>query len=240
MFSWPEFGGRKVLVTGGSQGIGLACARAFAAAGADVTITGTRPSAADYADDLSGLSYRQADFSRPGVAAALIETTGPLDVLVNNAGTGSRDEYTPEGFRAVLEVNLASVMDLCLAAHEGLRARGGAIVNMGSLSSFLALRETPAYTASKAGLLGLTRALADKWAPDGIRVNMVAPGFIRTRMTEMQRADPDYEKRLLRAVPQRRWGEPEEVAQCVLFLASPRAPYVTGQSIAIDGGLMLR
>jgi 3-oxoacyl-[acyl-carrier protein] reductase len=111
---------------------------------------------------------------------------------------------------------------------------------MGSLSSFLALRETPAYTASKAGLLGLTRALADKWAPDNIRVNMVAPGFIRTRMTEMQRSDADYEKRLLRAVPQRRWGEPAEVAELVLFLASPRAPYVTGQSVAIDGGLMLR
>lgn len=240
MFSWPEFEGKRVLVTGGSQGIGLACARAFAANGAEVTITGTRGSAADYGDDLSGLSYRHADFCQPGAAAALIEATGPLDVLVNNAGTGRGDEYSPEGFRAVLEVNLASVMDLCLAAHAGLRAGGGAIVNMGSLSSFLALRETPAYTASKAGLLGLTRALADKWAPDGIRVNMVAPGFIRTRMTEMQRADPDYEKRLLRAVPQRRWGEPWEVAQCVLFLASPRAPYVTGQSIAIDGGLMLR
>ncbi|WP_448581933.1 SDR family NAD(P)-dependent oxidoreductase [Thermaurantiacus sp.] len=240
MFSWPEFAGKRVLVTGGSQGIGLACARAFAASGAEVTITGTRPSAADYAEDLSRFTYREADFATPGSASALIEATGPLDVLVNNAGTGRGDEYSPHGFRAVLEVNLASVMDLCLAAHAGLKARGGAIVNMGSLSSFLALRETPAYTASKAGLLGLTRALADKWAPDGIRVNMVAPGFIRTRMTEMQRSDADYEKRLLKAVPQRRWGEPEEVAQCVLFLASPRAPYVTGQSIAIDGGLMLR
>jgi 3-oxoacyl-[acyl-carrier protein] reductase len=238
--SWPEFAGKRVLVTGGSQGIGLACARAFAANGAEVFITGTRASAADYADDLSGLAYLQADFGKTGAAEAVIAATGPLDVLVNNAGTGSRDEYTPEGFRAVLEVNLLSVMDLCLAAHAGLKERAGAIVNMGSLSSFLALRETPAYTASKAGLLGLTRALADKWAPDGIRVNLVAPGFIRTRMTAMQRADADYEKRLLKAVPQRRWGEPEEVAETVLFLSSRRAPYITGQSIAIDGGLMLR
>ncbi|WP_448585749.1 SDR family NAD(P)-dependent oxidoreductase [Thermaurantiacus sp.] len=237
---WPEFAGKRVLVTGGSQGIGLATARAFREAGADVLITGTRASPADYEDDLSGLRYLAADFAVAGTAARVAEAAGPLDILVNNAGTGRADEYTPEGFRAVLEVNLHAVMDMCLAAHAGLRAQGGAIVNMGSLSSFLALRETPAYTASKAGLLGLTRALADKWAPDGIRVNMVAPGFIRTRMTERQRQDPDYEARLLRAVPQRRWGEPDEVAQCVLFLASPRAPYVTGQSIAIDGGLMLR
>lgn len=239
-FSWPELAGKTALVTGGSQGIGLACARALAANGATVFVTGTRTGPGDYQDDLSGLHYLQADFSQPGVAPGIVAATGPLDILVNNAGTGARDEYSPEGFRRVIDVNLNAVMDMCLAAHAGLKAKAGAIVNMGSLSSFLALRETPAYTASKAGLLGLTRALADKWAPDNIRVNLVAPGFIRTRMTEMQRSDADYEKRLLRAVPQRRWGEPAEVAELVLFLASPRAPYITGQSVAIDGGLMLR
>jgi 3-oxoacyl-[acyl-carrier protein] reductase len=238
--SWPEFQGKRVLVTGGSQGIGLATARAFMANGATVLVTGTRPAASDYSDDLAGFTYVQADFASPETAAAVAAAAGELDVLVNNAGTGRADEYSDTGFRAVIDVNLNSVMALSLALHAGLKARSGAIVNMGSLSSFLALRETPAYTASKAGLLGLTRALADKWAADGIRVNMVAPGFIRTRMTEIQRTDADYEKRLLKAVPMRRWGEPEEVAEVVLFLASPRAPYVTGQSIAIDGGLMLR
>lgn len=238
--SWPEFKGKRVLVTGGSQGIGLATARAFQENGATVFVTGTRASAADYADDLSAFTYIAADFSRPDTAAAVAAAAGDIDILVNNAGTGRPDEYSDKGFRTVIDVNLNSVMALSLALHPTLKARKGAIVNMGSLSSFLALRETPAYTASKAGLLGLTRALADKWAPDGIRVNMVAPGFIRTRMTEIQRTDADYEKRLLKAVPMRRWGEPEEVAETVLFLASPRAPYVTGQSIAIDGGLMLR
>ena len=165
---------------------------------------------------------------------------GALDVLVNNAGTGRPDEYTDEGFRFVLDVNLNSVMELSRELHPALKESRGAIINIGSLASFLALRETPAYTASKAGLLGLTRALADKWAPDGIRVNMVAPGYIRTRMTEIQRTSEDYEKRLLKSIPARRWGEPEEVAEVILFLASPRAPYVTGQSLAIDGGLMLR
>lgn len=243
--SWPEFRGKRVLVTGGSQGIGLATARAFQENGATVFVTGTRATAADYADHLSAFTYIAANFAQPETAAAVAAAVGDIDILVNNAGTGRPDEYSDQGFRAVIDVNLNSVMALSLALHPTLKARksgepGGAIVNMGSLSSFLALRETPAYTASKAGLLGLTRALADKWATDGIRVNMVAPGFIRTRMTEIQRTDADYEKRLLKAVPMRRWGEPEEVAQTVLFLASPRAPYVTGQSIAIDGGLMLR
>lgn len=238
--AWPEFQGKRVLVTGGSQGIGLATARAFHANGATVLVTGTRAAPTDYTDDLRGLGYIQADFAHAEAAAAVADAAGEIDVLVNNAGTGRADEYTDAGFRAVIDVNLNSVMGLSLAFHPVLKARLGTIVNMGSLSSFLALRETPAYTASKAGLLGLTRALADKWAPDGIRVNMVAPGFIRTRMTEIQRTDADYEKRLLKSVPMQRWGEPEEVAEVVLFLASPRAPYVTGQSIAIDGGLMLR
>ncbi len=237
---WPEFEGKRILVTGGSQGIGHAAATAFKAAGATVFITGTRAQPSDYADDLSGLSYIQANFADEAAPNAVASAVGPLDVLVNNAGTGRPDEYTDSGFRAVIDINLNSVMALSTAFHPALKDSRGSIVNMGSLSSFLALREVPAYTASKAGLLGLTRALADKWAPDGIRVNLVAPGFIRTRMTEIQRTDAAYEKKLLKAVPMRRWGEPEEVAQVVLYLASPRSAYITGQSIAIDGGLMLR
>lgn len=238
--NWPEFKGKHVLVTGGSQGIGYATAKAFAAAGAKVSITGTRAQTGDYSDDLSAFTYLQANFTKLAAAAELADAVGPVDVLVNNAGMGHPNEYSEEGFRAVIDVNLNSVMGLSNALYPVLKERKGVIVNIGSLASFLALREIPAYTASKAGLLGLTRALADKWAPDGIRVNLVAPGFIRTRMTEVQRTDADYEKRLLKSVPMRRWGEPEEVAETVLFLASNRAPYITGQSIAIDGGLMLR
>lgn len=237
---WPEFEGRKVLVTGGSNGIGLGTAQAFQAAGAVVHITGTRASAADYADDLSGFRYVQAKFDQPGAAEAVAKAVGELDVLVNNAGMGGNNEYTPDGFRATINVNLLAVMDMCLACYPTLRKNAGAIVNVGSLSSFLGLKETPAYTASKAGILGLTRALADKWARDPVRVNMVAPGFIRTRMTSGLTSKPEVEAKLVRAIPNGRLGVPDDIAQSILFLASPRASYIVGQSIVIDGGLMLR
>lgn len=236
--SWAN--GKTVLVTGGSQGIGRAAAVAFRDAGAVVHISGTRAGAANYDDDLSGMTYHQADMAAPGDRAALAAAIPALDVLVNNAGMGAADEYTIDGFARVLEVNLTAVMDLCLRFHDALAASKGSVVNVGSLASFLALKEVPAYTASKAGLLGLTRALGDKWSSDGVRVNLVAPGFIATRMTQPQRVDPGFEQKLLKSVPMRRWGEPSEVADAILFLASPAASYITGQSLAIDGGLLLR
>ena len=236
--SWAS--GKTVLVTGGSQGIGHATAAALAAVGAEVTVTGTRPSFADYEAPLDGVAYVQADLSDPAARTALAARFSALDVLVNNAGGGSATEYVQASFEAVIDLNLNAVMDLSVRLFPLLKASRGAIVNVGSLASFLALKETPAYTASKAGLLGLTRALGDKWAPDGVRVNLVAPGFIATRMTERMRVDAGYEARLLKAVPMRRWGEPSEIAEAILFLASPAASYITGQSLVVDGGLMLR
>jgi 3-oxoacyl-[acyl-carrier protein] reductase len=236
--SWAR--GKTVLVTGGSQGIGQATAAAFRDLGAIVHVSGTREAAADYDSDLSGMTYHRADMGRRDDRAALAAAVPMLDVLVNNAGMGAQDEYTLEGFERVLEVNLTAVMDLSLRFHAALGRSKGAVVNVGSLASHLAIKEAPAYTASKAGLLGLTRALGDKWSADGIRVNMVAPGFIETRMTAGARTDAGYEGRLLKAIPMRRWGAPTEIADAILFLASPAASYITGQSLAIDGGLMLR
>lgn len=236
--SWAN--GKTVLVTGGSQGIGHAAAAAFRTLGATVHITGTRASAGDYDDDLSAFTYHRVDMAKPADRAALAAAIPALDVLVNNAGMGAADEYTLEGFQRVIEVNLNAVMDLCLRFHPALAAAKGSVVNVGSLSSFLAIKEAPAYTTSKTALLGLTRALGDKWCPEGVRVNMVAPGFVATRMTQRQRVDPDFEKRLLKSIPMRRWGEPSEIADAIVFLASPAASYITGQSLAIDGGLMLR
>jgi 3-oxoacyl-[acyl-carrier protein] reductase len=238
MSNWAA--GRTILVTGGTQGIGKAVAEEFTAQGASVTVTGTRSHISCYDDPPDGVAYIQADLTWPEARAEVAAHFTALDVLINNAGRGSAREYEQDEFEAIIDTNLNAVMDLSVRLHPLLKAAGGSIVNVGSLASFLALRETPAYTASKAGLLGLTRALGDKWAGDGVRVNLVAPGFIETRMTEGARQNPERERRLMKAIPMQRWGQPAEIASAILFLASPAASYITGQSLAIDGGLMLR
>ncbi len=236
--SWAH--GKSVLVTGGTQGIGKAVAEQFLALGAEVMITGTKQRVDCYDDPPEGATYIQADLTWPEARAEVAAHVERLDVLINNAGRGSGNEYDQDEFESVIDTNLNAVMDLSVRLHPLLKSARGSIVNVGSLASFLALKETPAYTASKAGLLGLTRALGDKWATDGVRVNLVAPGFIATRMTEGARQNPEREKRLMKAIPMQRWGDPDEVAAAIVFLASPAASYVTGQSLAIDGGLMLR
>ncbi len=236
--SWAA--GKMALVTGGSQGIGHATAAALADLGAKVTVTGTRAGFADYDAPIPGVAYVQADLTDPAARAALAAGFERLDILVNNAGGGGAGQFDQQVFEAVIDLNLNAVMDLSTRLLPLLKASRGAIVNVGSAASFLAIKEAPAYTAAKTGLLGLTRALGDKFAADGVRVNLVAPGFIETRMTAGARKDADVEKRLMKALPMRRWGQPEEIAAAILFLASPAASYITGQSLVVDGGLMLR
>jgi 3-oxoacyl-[acyl-carrier protein] reductase len=205
-----------------------------------VTITGTRAGFGDYDDPIPGVGYVQADLTDPAARATLAAGFERLDILVNNAGGGGAGQFDQQVFEAVIDLNLNAVMDLSTRLLPPLKASHGAIVNVGSAASFLAIKEAPAYTAAKTGLLGLTRALGDKFAADGVRVNLVAPGFIETRMTAGARKDADVEKRLMKALPMRRWGQPEEIAAAILFLASPAASYITGQSLVVDGGLMLR
>lgn len=235
-----DFSGKTVLVTGGTQGIGLGIATAFADSGADVIISGTRSQAGDYADELSRFTYIQTRLDQPAERAQLVEAAGPIDILINNAGQSHPDEYSMEGYGRVIDVNLNAAVELCYLCHPGLRDRGGTIVNVGSCASFIAIGYAPAYTASKTGLLGFTRAVADQWARDGIRVNMVAPGFIETRMTAGVRENERKSDAMLRAIPARRYGTPAEVAAATLFLAAPQASYITGQSIVVDGGLLIR
>lgn len=234
-----------VLVTGGSSGIGNGIARAFLSQGARVHVTGTRSSAADYADvdgsDLRGLTYHCLDVSSadavaefdPGVAVA---------ILVNSVGTVEygRAEYDPATFARVVDVNLNGVMRCCVRFHDDLAEAGGTVVNVGSTSSFISTPGQPAYSASKGALLTLTKSLADAWARDGIRVNGIAPGFVATRLTATSRERDDVYAASLAKIPLRRWGAPEEMGAAAIFLASPLSSYITGQMLLVDGGATLR
>ena len=235
-----DFSDQVVLVTGGSQGIGLATAQAFSKAGARVHVTGTRASPGDYTDDLRSFTYHQVRMEVAEDRAQLCETIPAIDILVNNAGMARDDEYQPVGYQMVIEVNLNALVDLSYRFHDKLATARGAIVNIGSLASFIALRDRPAYTASKAAVLGFTRAIADMWAKDGIRVNMIAPCFVDTRIIEWAKADSERHKAFLKSIPARRFARPDEIATAVLFLASPEADYIRGQSLVIDGGYLLR
>ena len=239
-----DFTGKTVLVVGGSSGIGNAIARAFLSHGAEVHAWGTRASAADYdaesGSDLSGISYARVDVSDDDAIDAHQPPFARLDVLVLSQGTVlyRRQEFAIEGFRKVMDVNLNSLIVCATKFKAMLAAAKGSIVTISSTAAFHATRGNPAYAASKAGCVGLTRTLAQAWAGDGIRVNGVAPGLVATKLTEVTTRDPARLEASLAGIPLRRMGEPAEMASVVLFLASSMASYVVGQTIPVDGGLL--
>lgn len=240
-----DFNDTSVLVTGGTSGIGLAVASAFADAGASVTITGTRASTADYDDDLSAFSFRRLELRDPPAVDALARELSSLDVLVNNAGANfpdGKDEWDPDGFSAALDLNVEGAMRLTVRSREALSvsgiAGGASVVNIVSMTAFRSTRIVPGYSAAKAALLALTRNLAVHWADDGIRVNAVAPGLIDTRMTAPMQAFPEMlEAEISRGV-MGRMGRPEEVAAAVLFLSCDVSAFTTGSVLAVDGGYL--
>lgn len=240
-----DFSGKRALIVGGSSGIGNGIAQAYRARGAKVHVCGTRPSAAGYigveGSDLDGLDYAQLDVSDPRAVDNLKPDFDGLDILVLAQGTViyNRGEFEMDGFRKVMEVNLMSLMACAAKFHAMLKASKGTLIIISSVAAFHATKGNPAYNASKTGAYGLTRTLAQAWAEDGIRVNGIAPGLVDTKLTKVTTDNPKRREATIANIPLKRFGTPEDMAGAALFLASPLASYVTGQTLIVDGGLIL-
>ena len=247
-----DLAGRKALVTGASRGIGRALAEGLAEAGADVAVAARREAAlAETVTAIQSLGRRAVavamDVARPVECRAGVERAaaalGGLDILVNNAGV---EEVRPSLavdealWDKILDTNLKGAFFSAQAAAALMQTggRGGAILNLCSLTSEVGIPTAAPYGSSKTGLLGMTRALAAEWAPLGIRVNAIAPGYFRTTMTEDFYANPDWQETMLRKVPLARFGRLDDLVGATIFLVSDAAAYVTGQCLAIDGGFL--
>ena len=243
MFSGVKFDypGARVLVTGASKGIGLACAKAYRVAGAEVIITGRQASADAYDDDLSGFDYRQLDVASRDDLLALAGSIDRLDILVNNAGATQGNEWEHDVFDQSIKVNLASAFHLSVACKDLLEASdlegGASIVAISSMTAFFGSQWTPGYGPAKAGLVQMVKTLGHSWGEAGIRANAVAAGLTRTNLTAMaidhmpKLTEESFVRQGLKRV-----GDVKDIAAAVLFLSSPAASWITGQTLNVDGG----
>lgn len=240
-----DFTGRNILVVGGSSGIGNGIAHGFADRGARVHVWGTRANAADYdpadGSDLAGLGYSCVDAGDPDAIEAAPAPFDRLDVLVLCQGTVvyKRGEFERPGWDRVMSVNLDSLMHIARKFKPQLLESRGSVIIVSSISGLKANIGNPAYAASKAGAISLTKTLGQAWGPEGIRVNGLAPGLVDTKLTKVTTQSPERLAGALANIPQRRMGLPADMAGAAIFLASPLASYVTGHTLIVDGGLSL-
>ncbi|MDF2995916.1 MAG: 3-ketoacyl-ACP reductase [Xanthobacteraceae bacterium] len=244
--------GRRALVTGARTGLGRAVAEALAGAGADIIGLGSQPmpeTAASIREIGVGFHEVVRDLADTSGLDAMVgrieEEAGAIDILVNNAGIIRRADlldFSEEDWDAVMDINLKSLFFLsqAFARRWSLRMSQGRIVNIASLLAFQGGIRVPSYTASKHGVVGLTKLMANELAPRGITVNAIAPGYMETDNTFALRADPGRSRQILDRIPAGRWGQPDDIATAVLFLASPASSYVTGTVIPVDGGWLAR
>jgi 2-deoxy-D-gluconate 3-dehydrogenase len=250
----PSFNltGKVALVTGCNTGLGQAMAIALAEAGADVVgINRSAPTEAEKAIKAVGRKFfdLRADVGQTDKLAGLVkqavDLAGRIDILVNNAGIIRRNDsidFTEKDWDDVMDVNLKSVFFLSQAAAKQFIAQGqgGKIINIASMLSFQGGIRVPSYTSSKSGVLGLTKIMANEWAKHGINVNAIAPGYMDTNNTEAIRADAQRNAEILGRIPAGRWGQPEDMAGPVVFLASQASNYLQGHTMAVDGGWLAR
>lgn len=239
-----DYSGMEVLVTGGTGGIGRATAAAYRDAGASVTITGTRAAAGDYADALDGCAYHPLDIENAGSIDALAASVERCDILVNATGialmTIGLDEYEPDIFERAVTMHLTGAYRLanafagrlCASSLEG----GGSFIGIASMSSYFGIEQVPGYGAAKAGLVQLVKTLGMVWAKKGARANAVAAGLTESRMTAGVKDMPEVLAPTIARTPLGRLGLPEDIAGPILFLTSPAARFVTGQTLIVDGG----
>jgi 2-deoxy-D-gluconate 3-dehydrogenase len=247
-----DLSGRTALVTGANTGIGQAIAVALAQAGADIVVAGrTAPDDTGAAVTSAARKFlaSTADLSDAANAGEVVRQATArgvaIDILVNNAGIIKRAdalEFTEADWDAVLDVNLKSVFFLCQAAAREMiaRGRGGKIINIASMLSFQGGIRVASYTASKSGVAGLTKLLANEWAGKGINVNAIAPGYVATNNTTALRNDESRNRDILARIPAGRWAKPEDIGGAAVFLASAAADYVHGAVIPVDGGWLAR
>jgi len=243
--------GKIAVVTGANTGIGQGIALALAAAGADIAAVG-RSAATETVEKARALGRRaeiiSADLSTiepvDRIVDEAVEKLGKIDILVNNAGIIRRNDsidFTEEDWDAVVDTNLKSVFFLCQAAAKKMIPQGGGkIINIASMLTFQGGIRVPSYTASKSGIGGLTKLLANEWAAKHINVNAIAPGYIATNNTAALQADADRNKSILDRIPAGRWGSPDDMGGAAVFLASSASDYVQGHVLAVDGGWLAR